>query len=488
MSLQQPDLQPPPGEAPGPFAPRDDGQGVQGDRSPGDGSRDGARGGVLGTGGLGEVARLAYPLVLTQMSITAMGVADSMIVGRLGAAPLAAVGLSGTWLWTLASFFLGTSMAVQTFVAQRHGAGRTRECGGWCWQGLASNVPPAALLALILVVGGGGIVSLLEPTDTIAPHATGYLRARALGIPALTAAFTISSFFRGIGDTRTPLYATLLANGVNLLLDFGLVFGLWGLPRLEVVGAGLATSIAEWIYVAVLLAAFLRPALAERYDTRWRPPAAAEIRRLWRTGLPIGGQWILEMLSYSVFVTLVARMGDAQMAASHAFVQLLSLSFMQASGISTATATLVGQAIGAGRLERVARSFRSSMVLGGLLGTTIAALFVLVPDTLVGLFTKDPEVLAFARPLLLIGAAYQLIDAVGIVTDGALRGAGDTRWPFAVRCSLSWLVFLPAAWIFAFPLGGGLTGAWAGGLVHIVLLAAALLWRFRSRAWQRITI
>ncbi|HKK51079.1 MAG TPA: MATE family efflux transporter, partial [Myxococcota bacterium] len=290
-----------------------------------------------GRGGLREVAALAYPLVLTQMSITAMGVADSMIVGRLGAAPLAAVGLAGNWIWTLACFFVGTSMAVQTFVAQRHGAERPRECGAWCWQGLASNVPFAAVVSLILVLGAEPIVALLEPTESIAPHATGYMRARALGITGLTAAVSVSSFFRGIGDVRTPLYATLVANAANLVLDFGLVFGLWGLPRLEIVGAGLATSISEWIYLAIVLAAFLRPSLVERFGTRWRAPSLVDMRRLWRMGLPVGGQWVLEMLSYALFVTLVARMGEAQMAASHAFIQLLSLSFMQASGISTAT-------------------------------------------------------------------------------------------------------------------------------------------------------
>jgi MATE family multidrug resistance protein len=314
------------------------------------------------------------------------------------------------------------------------------------------------------------------------------MRARALGITGLTAAVSISSFFRGIGDVRTPLYATLVANAVNLVLDFGLVFGLWGFPKLGVVGAGLATSISEWIYFGVVAVFFLRPALRQRFDTRLRAPRLDEIKRLWHTGMPIGGQWILEMLSYAIFVTLVARMGAAEMAASHAYVMLLSLSFMQASGIATAAATLVGRSIGAGQPEFVERSFRSSILLGGFLGAMIAALFVLVPDALVGIFSDDPEVLAFARPLLLIGAAYQLVDALGIVTDGALRGAGDTRWPFVVRCTLSWFVFLPLAWTLAFPLGLGLTGAWLGGLAHILLLTSALVWRFRSQAWRRITI
>ena len=439
-------------------------------------------------GGFREVALLAYPLVLTQMSITAMGVVDSIIVGRLGAAPLGAVGLGGMWVWTVTSFFVGTSIGVQTFVAQSHGAGRTRDCGPWSWQGLASIVPLAALAAIAIGLGANLIVDWLAPSEALAPLASGYMRARSIGIVGITAAVSMSSFFRGIGDTRTPLYATVAVNIVNLVLDLGLVFGHFGLPKLGVVGAGLATSISEWLYFVILAYLFLRPSLAEEFNTGFRAPVWDEIKRLWRIGIPIGGQWILEMLSFALFTTLVARMGDAALAASHAFIQLLSLSFMQATGISTAASTLVGRYIGAGKLQRVDRSFRSSIVLGSLLGALIAGLFLLVPDLLIGVFSKDPAVLAYGRPLLAIGALYQFLDAIGIVTDGALRGAGDTRWPFVVRCTLSWAVFLPAAYLMAFPLGGGLTGAWLGGLVHITLLAVFLIRRFHSGAWRTITI
>jgi MATE family multidrug resistance protein len=254
------------------------------------------------------------------------------------------------------------------------------------------------------------------------------------------------------------------------------------------VGAGIATSISEWFLFATLLLLFLRPGISAEFDTRFRKPVWSEIRRLWRVGIPIGGQWVLEMLSFAVFTTLVARMGDAAMAASHAFIQLLSLSFMQAVGIATAASTLVGRYIGAGRLERIDRSYRASIVLGSVLGGLIMLLFVCVPDLLLGIFSRDPAVLAYGRPLLAIGALYQFLDALSIVTDGALRGAGDTRWPFVVRCALSWVIFLPVAYVFAFPLGGGLTGAWFGGLVHVALLTAVLVWRFQSGAWRRIRI
>jgi MATE family multidrug resistance protein len=437
---------------------------------------------------LREVAVLAVPFVLTQLLFSMMGLVDAAIVGRLGATELAAVGLSGSWLWTISSFFIGASSVVQVFVAQSQGAGRDRECGSWAWQGLGSTVPFAVVSSAVLYFGADAAVEWIAPSEGVADLAAGYLRARSFGIVGLTAAIAVASFFRGIGDARTPLVATVIANLANVFLDLGLVYGWYGFPELGVVGAGIATSISEWLYFAIVAIAFLRPAVRARFDTGWRGPRLEPVLRLWRVGLPVGGQWVMEMLAYSLFTTLVARMGDAAMAASHAFGQLASLSFMQAAGISTATATLVGRYIGAGQPDRAAQRFRSSLVLGGSAGAVIALAFLFLPDSLVGLFSTDPDVIALGVPLLTIGALYQLFDALSVLSDGALRGAGDTRWPFVVRCLASWLIFLPMAWLLAYRFDLGLTGAWIGGVFSSATLAVVLYLRFRSGAWRAIRI
>jgi len=440
------------------------------------------------SGGLGEVAALAAPLVLSQILITTMGVVDSAIVGRLGASQLAAVGLAGMWVWAISAFFVGASTAVQTFVAQHHGAGDARRCGAWCWQGLGSIVPLACVAAVILFVAAGPIVEILAPKGDVEPLARGYMRARSLGIIGLTLAVSLSSFFRGIGDARTPFIATLIANALNVVLDFGLVYGWFGFPQLGVVGAGIATAISEWIYAAIVAIAFLRPTIARTFDTRMRLPDLDRVRRLWRVGLPIAGQWVTEMAAFAIFTTFVGRMGEAPMAASHAFIQIMSLSFMQAEGISMATSTLVGRYIGADAPAVVERSYRSSLWLGTGLTAIIALLFVTLPERLIGLFTTDPDVLAHAAPLLTIGAFYQYCDSMAIVSDGALRGAGDTKWPFLMRGGLAWFVMLPLGWFFAFPLDLGLVGAWWGALIAMATLSLLLFARFRSGAWRRIQI
>lgn len=439
-------------------------------------------------GGVREVALLAYPIVLTQMSHTLMHVVDSIFVGRLGAAQLGALGFAGVWVWTVFCVFHGAANGVQTFVSQAHGAGDSRRCGRWAWQGLYAVVPAATLAMLGFAAACPWLLGWLAPTPDIVEPVLAYVRTRPAGMVGLGTWVVLAAFFRGIGDTRTPLVATVIAELANALLAYGLVLGGLGMPKLGIAGAGLSTSIAEWIGAAVLLVAFARRGVVRAFATRPVRPSVAAIRRFLWTGAPIGGQWLLDMSSFAIFTTLVARMGTASIAANQAMLSLLSLSFMQAYGIGLAATTLVGRYVGAGDLHSATRSYRSARKLAVSLAICVAMLFVLVPEWLTRLYTDDAAVLALARPLLALGAVFQLFDALQIVAGGALRGAGDTRWPFAVSTGAAWVIRLPLVWIFAVQLGGGVIGAWYAEFVFILALAALLSWRFRSGAWQTIRI
>ncbi len=439
-------------------------------------------------GGVRQVAHLAYPVILTHMSITLMGVVDSAMVGRLGATELAAVGFGGIWLWTLFNGFIGAATGVQTFVAQKLGAGHPQECGRWVWQGFYALIPLAACAAVILHFNVDALMRLLAPSEGVQQLAGEYLAICAFGAVGMCAATILSSFFLGIGDSRTPLYVTLFVNCLNAVLDYALIFGNFGLPAWGVSGAAVATTIAEWVYTLVLFALFSRRVRRRAFATTVLAPSMKSVRRLLQVGLPIGGQYAIEMLSFAAFLTLVARLGDASMAASQAFLALLSLSFMQAEGLSIAVCTLVGRYVGAMDPTSAARSFRSGQILTLVISGVVAALFIGVPGPLLRIFTNDPEVLLLGGPLLLVGAVYQFFDAFGIVADGALRGAGDTLAPFFVRLSLAWGLFLPLAWLFGVRLEGGLTAAWLAGALYVSILAGCLVYRFQSGAWRRIRI
>ncbi len=439
-------------------------------------------------GGVREVFLLGYPVILSHLSTTLMGAVDAIIVGRLGPAELGAVGLAGVWVLVLFQVGNGAASGVQTFASQAHGAGRPRDCGRWAWHSIWLLVPIGVVLATLIVVGAAPLLRLLGPSAELQAAAAAYAVPRAWGGVATFVGLSIASFFRGVGDMMTPLRATIAGNIVNVVLTWLLVFGHAGLPALGVLGAGLGTMTGEIVVAAWVWIAFRRRRTDEAFDTAPVRPAATELRRLVRVGLPVGGQWALGMLSFALFASLVARMGDAAMAANQAFVNLSALSFMQIVGLSAAATTLVGRYIGERDFEAARRSYASAMRLAVGAAAVLAAIFVLTRHELIGLFSSDPEVIRLGAGLVIVGSIFQIPDAVTIVTNGALRGAGDTRWPFVVQTLTGWCIFLPLGYLFGVVLEGGVIGAWLAGIVELSVLSTGLVWRFRSGVWTRMQI
>ena len=207
-----------------------------------------------------------------------------------------------------------------------------------------------------------------------------------------------------------------------------------------------------------------------------------------RTSMPIGGQWVLEMLSFAVFANLVARMGNVEMAASQAMLVLQHMSFMQVMAVAIAATTLVGRYRGMGDVAAAERSHINALCLGVGFAISVGILFLTFPELMLRIFTEDAGVLRVGSKLLVIAALFQTCDAVGVVTSGSLRGAGDTRWPFAVQASLAWGLFLPSAYLFGRVLDGGVEGAWLGGALYLGVLGIVLVFRFRRGVWKQIKI
>ena len=439
-------------------------------------------------GDMAEVATLAYPVVLTTLADTAMQVIDTAMLGHVGTTQLAAAGFAGLWIWTLYVPFTGTAQGVQAFVSRHDGAGKPERCGAWIWPAAGFLVPAMALWMVAVAFLFPLLVHAIGPSPALQDAAIRFGWARLPGGPAVVMSFVLTSFFRGIGDTRTPLYVTIVELAVHVVLAYGLIFGRLGLPAWGIVGAGVAQALGSWLYAGMLSWAVLRRSVRTRYGTRPVAPRWSDFTRFLRTAAPTGGTWLLDMTTFAIFGSIIARMGDASMAASQAMLQLLSLSFMQAFAISIACGTLVGRYIGANDLDAAERSYRSSLMLGMGLAAFIALLFLSVPEALLGVFSRDPEFLTIGRPLLALGAFFQVIDAIGIIASGALRGAGDTRWPFVVQSTLSWTLRLAAVITFAVWLRGGVFGAWLGELCYVLALGLAWILRIRAGHWRNVRI
>jgi MATE family multidrug resistance protein len=439
-------------------------------------------------GGVREVVALASPVLVQMLSETLMQVASSAMVGQLGPSELGAVGLGGIWVWTLICPFVGAATGVQVFVSRAHGAGDPRACGPWLWQALAVLVPIAVVWTFVVAAIFPALLAAVDPSPALRDRALEYVAGRLPGLPAVAAGAAVTTFFRGLGNTRIPMLATIATVLLQSVTAYSLIFGQLGMPAMGVTGAGAAFTIAEYAYAAILFGFLFARKTRVRYATAPSAPRPRQIARYLRTSAPIGGQWLLDMLSFALFSSVVARMGDAEMAASQAMIQLLSLSFMQAVAISVSAGTLVGRYLGAGDPGSAARSYASAMKLAMVLAAIVAALFLCAPEFLMRLFSDDAHVLGLSRPLLQLGAFFQVVDAIGIVAGGSLRGGGDTRWPFLVHATLAWAARLPLVWMLAIRLDGGVFGAWLGELGYITLLGLAFVMRFRGGKWKTMQL
>jgi MATE family multidrug resistance protein len=439
-------------------------------------------------GDVAEVWRLAYPVILSTIVETVMQTIDTAMLGHLGPTQLGAAGFAGLWIWTLFVPFTGTAQGVQSFVSRHDGAGEPERCGAWIWQATWLLVPVMTAWMFAIAFLFPKLVAFIAPSPELQAAALDFGRARLWGGPPVVVNFIAASFFRGIGDTRTPLLVTLVGIGVHLVFAYGLIFGALGLPDWGVYGAGAAQAIGSWTFCAAYLYCMLRRSVRARYHTAPVAANRGDVARFLRTSAPIGGQWLLDMTTFAIFGSIVARMGDVSMAASQSMLQLLALSFMQCFAISISCGTLVGRYLGANDPESAERAYRSSLGLGLSLTALIALLFLSVPELLLGLFGHNAEFLALARPLLGLGAFFQVVDGIGIIASGALRGAGDTRWPFVVQSTLSWTLRLGAVVTFAIYLHGGVFGAWLGELVYVFALGLAWVLRFRAGHWRTVRI
>ena len=439
-------------------------------------------------GSVGEAWKLAYPTVIGMMSATLMWTVDTIMLGRVGKVELAAAGFGGVLIWTLYTFFVGIVQAVSTFVAQAKGAGRLRDCSIFAWQGLYLSIGGTAILMLVMWKMNW-ILALAKPDPDVIYECLRYSRARMLGSFFLLATFVFHSFFRGIGDMKTPMMISIISNVVNVVFDAVLIFGLGPFPRLTAMGAGAATTIADIVAALLGFFLFIRPAINARYHTRSEHPLRLDkMKRLFKVGVPIGGQFFLDMGSFSIFMAIMGRLGTNQLAASQIGVQVLSFSFMPANGIAKAATTMVGQYLGAGRAALAEKCGWVTLRMNLVYSFFVALVFVLGREHIFQIYSKDPAVVAAGLSIIPLLALFQIGDAVQMTFTNALHGAGDTRFPMIAIALSAYGIFVPLAMLFAYRLDMGIYGGWLGGVIHFLVLGIILTMRYRAGGWKKLEI
>jgi MATE family multidrug resistance protein len=337
------------------------------------------------------------------------------------------------------------------------------------------------LIELVFIPFGEPLLELLGASEKVAPLAADYFAARVVGAAPALVMTALTQYLQGRSRTRAPMFAMIIANLVNVGLDPLFIYGGGPIPAMGVAGAGWAASVS-FTCGALVLVWVAWPELSRTARRLERPLLA----RIWNLGFPLAGRATLEIASYLGFQGILAAIGDAHLAAHVLVVRTISISFMPGYAVSEAVAVLVGQAVGARRLELVAQIRAAALKIAVSFMCAWGVVFVLMPEALASLHSAPADVVAIAVDLFMVSAVFQLADAFAMVGLGILNGAGDTRFVLLATVSVAWLTKLPLGWALASEAGMGAVGAWWGIVAEVLVLWAVLAWRLRSGEWRRV--
>ena len=427
---------------------------------------------------------LAVPVVLAELGWMAMGVVDTMMVGRVSAEAIGAVSIGRALLMVVAVFGIGLLLGLDTVVSQAFGAGRLEDCRRFLLQGLYLSVFLAVPLTLAVRVLGSFLDDWgVDPA--VVPLAQRYVKAVSWSLLPVFLYTAFRRYLQSINLVRPVMIALVSANLVNVAGNWVLVFGHLGAPRLGAEGSGWATSIASAYMALFLLAAALlhdRDAGLLRIGLAIDP---ARLRRLLQLGFPAALQLLLEVGVFALATALAGRLDPFSLAAHQIALTAASFTFMVPLGVSSAAAVRVGQALGRRDPPAARRAGWTALLLGSSFMLLAAIAFVLFPANVVRLFSSDPRVISSGVLLLYLAAVFQLFDGVQVVAAGALRGAGDTRTPLASNLVGHWVLGLPVGYYLCFVTGWGAVGLWIGFSLGLIAVATLLLavWSVRTRGW-----
>jgi len=450
-----------------------------------------------GPGGFAEVLRIATPLVLSTSAHTVQMFIDRMFLTWHSSEAMAAAMPAGITAFVIVSFFMGLVSYANTFVAQYTGAGRPHRVGPAVWQGIYLSLAAAALV-LPMIWSAKHIFRLMDHGPVVQQYEVTYFRIMCVGVGPVLICSAISCFFTGRGKTWTVFKINLVATILNIVLDYGLILGHFGLPRWGIAGAGWATVTANIIAMLLYIVLFFRKRYRRRYAT-WRGsrPDIDLFRRMMRYGLPNGIQFMLDILAFDLFIAFVGRINPVTLAANTMTFSINMLSFLPMMGFGIAVTTMVGQSLGSNKPDLAKRCTWSAFYITFGYMSLVALGYWFYPEIFLFPFSirAHPQEFAQIEPLvknlLHFVALYCIFDTGNIIFAAALKGAGDTRFVMMVLVSFSWtLMVLPCylAVKFSWGAGKGLYVAWGFVTVYVCVVAVVFLARFLQGKWETMRV
>ncbi|NJP51259.1 MATE family efflux transporter [Streptomyces sp. SBST2-5] len=421
-----------------------------------------------------EIVTLAVPAFGALVAEPLFVMADSAIIGHLGTAQLAGLGVASALLMTAVSVFVFLAYATTAAVARRVGAGDLPAAIRQGMDGIWLALLLGAVVVAVVLPTSPALVELFGASETAAPYATTYLRISALGIPAMLVVLAATGVLRGLQDTRTPLYVAVGGFVANGILNAVLVYG----AGLGIAGSAWGTVIAQSAMAVVYLVVVVRG--ARRHGASLRPEAAG-IRASAQAGAPLLVRTLSLRAILMIATAVAARLGDTDIAAHQIILSLWSLLAFALDAIAIAGQAIIGRYLGAGDAQGARAVCRRMVEWGIAVGVVLGVLVVLTRPVFLPLFTSDSAVKDAALPALVIVALTQPISGIVFVLDGVLMGAGDGPY-LAWAMLLTLAVFTPVALLVPV-LGGGLTALWVAMTLMMTVRMLTLWLRSRSGRW-----
>jgi len=445
-------------------------------------------------GGYKDVLVLAIPLVITTSAGSLQSFIDRVFLSWFDSNALAATVPAAMVSMSFTAVFLGLASYVGVFVAQNYGAREHARIGAVVWQGfytIALSLPVVIPIYLYIVplfqlIGHDPILQVMEAD---------YARVIILTIPIAILSASLSGFFSGIGRTSVVMWSNLLITVLNIVLDYGLIFGHLGLPHMGVQGAAWATFIALSAGTAAQLWVFFMPRYRHSYNSlsHWRFDWYL-FRRLLRFGLPVGFQAQLQMLAWTLFVLLIGKIGVAALTAHSIAMNVFMLMVMPVMGMSIAVSILAGQRLGAEDPDSAERVTYSAIHLSLLFFVVAGLLLVTQPNWFIAPFVQGMTSQVYAntiplvKDLLTVVAIFCVFEAISMMMAGALKGAGDTRFVAWASILCSWLVLVFPTALLAYFWHGNLLWSWLFFLLSGFIMCLAHWLRFRAAKWKLLRL
>ncbi len=423
-----------------------------------------------------NVFRLSMPVLLSSLFQRLVSIVDIFLTGGLGAVAIAATGLGQLLMFVTMTVFWGLSTGTTVVIAHLWGAGRREDAGRVAYVSCLACLVMSAICSFIGAIWGGDVARLMGAAPDVQALAAEYIRLVFLWLVWTTGLNVLSAIMHGTGDTRTPMKAIILVNILHVLLAWPLIYGKLGMPALGVKGAAIAINTSEFVGFTYLLVQALR----KKHLVFGRPDGPL-FGRIWRVGWPVALERIAQQSGQLFYSSFIISYGTSAYAAHQIGLSIESLSFMPGAGMGIAAATLMGQALGAGKIRRARISHKEALRLAVAVMTLMALLFFFAPHHLIGLFTQDADVIEKGSIFLKLVAFAQIPLAISFVYAGSLRGTGDTFYVFIVTLLAMWGIRVALSWVAAGWLHLSLYAVWGVFLIDWYFRGAAFAWRYHRR-------